>query len=78
MLGILGSFGKEDSYEAVKSIVKEVQSFAKSDFAESRYFQQMRIFVRLRGNIEQQFIKVMESVAKYFKEEDDFLLKKEK
>jgi hypothetical protein len=76
MLGILGNFGKEDSYEAVKSIVNEVQSFAKSDFTESRYFEQMRIFVQLRGNVKQQFKKVMESVSKYFKEEDDFLYKK--
>jgi len=38
MLGILANFGKEDSYEAVKSIVDEVQSFTKGDFAESRYF----------------------------------------
>lgn len=76
MLGILGNFGKEDSYEAVKSIVNEVQSAAKSDFEENRYFKQLRIFVQLRGSIEQQFDKVMESVSKYFKEENDFLFKK--
>jgi hypothetical protein len=76
MLGILANFGKEDSYEAVKAIVNEVQSFAKSDFAESRYFEQLRIFVQLRGNIKQQFLKVMESVSKYFKEEDDFLFER--
>jgi len=76
MLGILGNFGKEDSYEAIKSIVNEMQSFAKSDFAESRYFEQLRIFVQLRGNVKQQFLKVMESVSKFFKEEDDFLFEK--
>ncbi len=76
MLGILGSFGKEDSYKAIKAIVNEVQSFAKSDFAEIRYFEQLRIFVQLRGNIGQQFLKVMESVTKYFKEENDVLFKR--
>ena len=76
MLGILANFGKEDSYEAVKSIVDEVQSFTKGDFAESRYFKQLRIFVQLRSNIEQQFEEAMETVTKFFKEENDFLYRK--
>ncbi|MFI5138984.1 MAG: hypothetical protein ACHQIM_14265 [Sphingobacteriales bacterium] len=76
MLGILANFGKEDSYEAVKSIVDQVQSFTKGDFAESRYFKQLRIFVQLRGSIEQQFEKAMETVTKFFKEEKDFLYRK--
>jgi hypothetical protein len=76
MLAILANFGKEDVYQAVKSIVEQVQSFAKSDFAESRYFKQLRIFVQLRNNVEPQFEKVMESVTKFFKEENDFLYRK--
>jgi len=39
MLCILGNFEKDDSYEAVKAIISEVQAFAKSDFAESRYLE---------------------------------------
>jgi predicted transposase/invertase (TIGR01784 family) len=76
MLGILANFGKEDSYRAVKSIVDQVQSFTKGDFAESRYFKQLRIFVQLRSNIEQQLEKAMETVSKFFKEEKDFLYRK--
>ncbi|WP_227256152.1 Arm DNA-binding domain-containing protein [Pedobacter sp. MR2016-19] len=38
MLGILANFGKEDSYQAVKSIIDGIQSITKGDFAESRYF----------------------------------------
>jgi len=30
----------------------------------------------LRGNIEQQFLKVMELITKFFKEENDFLYRK--
>jgi len=76
MLGILANFGKEDSYIAVKSIVNQVQSFTKGDFAESRYFRQLRIFVQLRSSVEQQFEKAMETITKFFKEEKDFLYRK--
>jgi len=76
MLGILANFGTEDSYKAVKSIVTQVQSFTKGDFAESRYFKQLRIFVQLRSSVEQQFEKAMETITKFFKEEKDFLYRK--
>jgi hypothetical protein len=76
MLGILANFGKEDSYKAIKSVVDGVQSFTKGDFAESRYFKQLRIFVQLRSGVKQQFEKAMETVTKFFKEENDFLYQK--
>ena len=76
MLAILANFGKEDSYSTVKSIIEEVQSFTKSDFAKSRYFNQLRIFVQLRSNIKQEFVRAMETITKFFKEENDFLYKK--
>jgi predicted transposase YdaD len=76
MMGILANFGKEDSYVAIKAIVDQVQSFTKGDFAESRYFKQLRIFVQLRSNVELQFEKAMETITKFFKEENDFLYRK--
>jgi hypothetical protein len=76
MLGILANFGKEDSYKAVKSIVDQVKSVANDDFAENRYFKQLRIFVQLRSSIEPQFEKAMETITKFFKEEKDFLYKR--
>src|SRR5271167_3494001 len=76
MLGILANFDKEDSYEAVKAIVDQVQSVTTGDFAESRYFKQLRIFVQLRASVEQQFEKAMETVSKFFREEKDFLYRK--
>ena len=76
MLGILANFGKEDSYEAIKSIVDGIKTFTKSDFAESRYFKQLRIFAQLRNSVEQEFEKAMVTVSKFFKEENDFLYKK--
>jgi hypothetical protein len=76
MLGILANFGKEDSSQAVKSIIDGIRSITKGDFATSRYFKQLRIFVQLRSNIEQQFEKAMETVTKFFKEENDFLYRK--
>lgn len=76
MLGILANFNNADSYGIVKSIVDGIQSVNKGDFAESRYFKQLRIFVQLRSSIEQQFEKAMESVSKFFKEENDFLYRR--
>jgi len=76
MLGLLGNFEGEDSYSVVEKIVKEVQSFTQGEFVESRYFKQLRIFVQLRSSFKQQFDKVMETIARFFKEEKDFLYRK--
>ncbi|MFC0318678.1 MULTISPECIES: hypothetical protein [Olivibacter] len=76
MLGILGNFGSGDSYLVVKEIIEGVKSHTTGDFAESRYFKQLRIFVQLRSSLEQQFEKAMETVSKFFKEEKDFLYRK--
>lgn len=76
MLGILANFGVEDSYGAVKSIVDGLRSHAKGDFAESRYFKQLRIFTQLRSSIEEQFEKAMDTVTNFFKEENDFLYRR--
>ena len=76
MLGILANFSTEESYEAVKSIINGIQALTKGDFAESRYFKQLRIFVQLRSSVQQQFEKAMETVTKFFKEENDFLYRK--
>ena len=76
MLGVLGNFGGEDPSTVIKTIVESVKSHSEGDFAESRYFKQLRIFVQLRSDIGQQFEKVMEAIAKFFKEEKDYLYRK--
>ena len=76
MLGILADFGDSDSYSVVKEIVEGVRTHTTSDFSESRYFRQLRIFVQLRGSLKDHFQKIMETVSKFFKEEDDYLFQK--
>jgi len=76
MLGILGSFDGENSYNVVEKIVKEVQSFTEGEFSESRYFKQLRIFVQLRSSFKQQFDKVMDTIGRFFKEEKDFFYRR--
>jgi hypothetical protein len=76
MLGLLANFGKDDSQKAIQSIVDQVKTFTKGDFAESRYFKQMRIFVQLRRSVEQEFEKAMETISKFFREEKDFLYRR--
>lgn len=76
MLGILANFGKEDSYQVVKSIIDGIHSNEEGDFAKSRYYKQLRTFVQLRRNVEQQFDKIMESISTFFKDENDYLYRK--
>jgi hypothetical protein len=71
MLGILANFGNEDTYKVVKAIVDDIHSVTNGDFAQNRNFKQLRVFVHLRSNIEQQFIKAMDSISSFFKEEND-------
>ena len=77
MLAILGNLTEGEGQEVViRDIVERVQTHAKGDFAASRYFKQLRIFVQLRSSIVHQFEKVMETITKFFKEEDDYLYRK--
>jgi predicted transposase YdaD len=54
----------------LKSDRPEEKSFAGSDLAEDRYFNQLRMLVQLR-NLETQFDEAMEAITKFFKEEKD-------
>jgi len=47
-----------------------MQAGKQGDFAESRYFEQLRILAQLR-NLDIKFAEAMESITKFFKEEKD-------
>jgi hypothetical protein len=76
MLGILANFDEEDTFQVVRSIVDGIHSATKNDFAKSRYFRQLRIFVQLRNSLEPKFEKSTESVNTFFKEENDYLYRR--
>ncbi|WP_256009591.1 hypothetical protein [Desertivirga xinjiangensis] len=76
MLALLADLKNKDPYSIVKEVVTGIQEHTKGDLTESRYFNQLRIFVKLRSSIQPQFEKVMQSVSLFFKEEEDFLYKK--
>lgn len=76
MLGILASLGSDDPGSAVRAIVNQINSSADGELLRDKYFKQMRIFVQLRTHVEPYFIKAMQSVSTFFKEEKDFLYKK--
>ena len=73
MLGILANFGKEDGELVARSIVHAIGSSAKGEFEQRKNYKQLRIYAKLRKNIELQIVKAMESVSTFFKEEEDFL-----
>src|SRR5690606_40986220 len=60
---------------ALKNILIGVQTSSDGDFAESRYFKQLRILAQLR-NLDIKFMEAMESITKYFKEERDPLYRR--
>ena len=68
MLGILANFGKEDSKVVARSIVHSIGSSAKGEFEQRKNYKQLRIYAKLRKNIELQVVKAMESVSTFFKE----------
>jgi len=70
ILAILANFEEDGPVLAIKNIVNDIKAFAEGDFAEDRYFKQLRVLVQIR-NLEEQFSDAMETISKYFKEEKD-------
>lgn len=59
---------------ALRNILSGVQGNG-GDFAESRYFKQLRVLAQLR-KLDIKFIEAMETITKYFKEEKDPLYRR--
>lgn len=76
MLSILGRFGREKNDEVIKLIIEAVRSDSINDFAQRRYFRQLRIFAQLRNNIQYKFDKAMDKVSTFFKEENDYFYRR--
>lgn len=76
ILGILANFGKESNQEVINSIIKELRTLIKGDFARSRYYKQLRILAKLRSSIKLENEETMQSISTFFKEEDDLLYQK--
>lgn len=72
MLSILCQFEDDHHLKIVERIVKEVVATSESDLAKQRHLHQLRVLSNLR-NLAPQIDTVMESVATWFKEENDFL-----
>ena len=60
----------------MQTIVNEISNTTESTLAKNRYFNQLRIFVQLRTNVEHQLEKVMQSISTFFKEENDIFYRK--
>ncbi len=66
----MANFDSDGEELALQNILKDVQAGAPGDFAESRYFEQLRILAQLR-KLDIKFAEAMESITKFFKEEKD-------
>ena len=75
MLAILANFEHDGEDLALRNILKGVQAGAKGDFAENRYFEQLRILAQLR-KLDVKFEEAMESITKFFKIENDPFFRK--
>jgi uncharacterized protein YerC len=72
IFGILGNFGDEQQENAVLEILNRIDETSQDSSAFNRHFQQLRILAKLR-NLEPIIDKVMDSIAKYMKDENDIL-----
>jgi hypothetical protein len=70
ILAILANFDNDGEDLALRNILRELQADTKGDFAENRYFEQLRILAQLR-KLDIKFAEAMESITKFFKEEND-------
>ena len=70
ILAILANFDNDGEELALQNILKGVRAVKQGDFAESRYFEQLRILAQLR-KLDIKFAEAMESITKFFKEEKD-------
>jgi len=75
MLGILANYRSDSRYKVVKTIVDGIDKSLAQNLNKSRYFKQLRIFARLRTGVEQELLKVMDSLGSFFKVENDVFYK---
>jgi hypothetical protein len=75
LLGLLGDFGNESPQKAVKNIIEKLAQSSPESLTFEKHIQQLRILAGLR-NLQPLTEKLMESITKYFKEENDFLFQK--
>lgn len=71
MLGILANFDNEEIFAAVKSIVESIHVSTDDNLTRSKYFEQLRILVKLRNKVAPHLKKAMESVSTFFRKEED-------
>lgn len=76
MLGILANLGDDNPKKVIQDIVNEINNATESNLAKNKYFNQLRIFVQLRTNVEHQLEEDMQSVSTFFKAENDIFYRK--
>lgn len=70
LLAILCNFDGDDRQTAVNTIVSRIERIDLEELDKERYFNQLRILVKLR-NLQPEFNIAMEPMSKIFKEKDD-------
>lgn len=66
----LGNYGVEKPEAVLQKILNKVHETSESGLSANKYLQQLRVLVQLR-KLTPEFSNIMESVAKFFKEEKD-------
>jgi hypothetical protein len=77
LLALLGDFGNDSPEIVVKTIIERLAKNSPQNLMFDKYLQQLRILANLR-NLQTLTQELMESITKYFKEENDFLYLKGK
>lgn len=75
VFAVLGDFGDTEPGQAASRIIGRLQQTSTSETELSRHLQQLRILANLR-KITPFIEQIMDSIAQYIREEDDFFFKK--
>jgi len=76
ILAILADFGDQNPGKIVKDIVHQVVAKLGGELDRLRFMKQLRVIAQLRKLASENLEEIMETIAKYFKEENDILYKR--
>jgi hypothetical protein len=77
VFAILANFGEEQPENAVEQIIQRLDETTKGNLSFQKYIRQLRILSKLR-KLDLKIDEIMESIAKYIDEEDDYFVIKNK
>lgn len=77
VFAVLSNFGADNPKNAIEKIISRLEETAETDLSLKKYINQLRILAELR-KLDLKIDEIMESIAKYLNEENDYFVVKAK